>query len=81
MLLIPFATDTQELLVGAWGKAKRDVSDLSSEQRGVLARTRRSKNVVSIAANGEEKRGKEANRRGEWLIGFCYNSSASFGLA
>ena len=42
--------------------------------------TGRSKNVVLIAVNGGKKRQKEKKRRGKWLIRFCLNSPASFGL-
>jgi hypothetical protein len=40
----------------------------------------RSKNVVSIAENSGEKRIEEEKGTEKWLIGFCSNSSAAFGL-
>jgi hypothetical protein len=41
----------------------------------------RSKNVVSIAENGDQKRLKEEKVLEKWLAGFRFNSLTSFGLA
>jgi len=46
-----------------------------------LTAGQRSKNVVSIAENGDQKRLKEEKVREKWLAGFRFNSLNSFGLA